>query len=95
VALDFTTVINVRNQFGDDDEDIGVFAGTHKEWTFKMAEARHSDSYGLLMTPIMALLMTPGRGVLPASVGSSAAPRRGHSEHWFIRSECLCLVERS
>jgi hypothetical protein len=74
VALDFTTVINVRNQFGDDDEDIGVFAGTHKEWTFKMAEARHSDSYGLLMTPIMALLMTPGRGSFQPRSGPPPLP---------------------
>jgi hypothetical protein len=32
--MDYTVIVQVRNQFGDDDLDVGVFAGREKEFTF-------------------------------------------------------------
>jgi hypothetical protein len=32
--MDYTVIVQVRHQFGDDDLDVGVFAGQEKEFTF-------------------------------------------------------------
>jgi hypothetical protein len=34
MALDFTVVVNVRHQFGNNDGNIGVFAGRQRDFTF-------------------------------------------------------------
>jgi hypothetical protein len=34
MALDFTIVVNVRHQFGDTDQNIGVFAGSESTFSF-------------------------------------------------------------
>jgi hypothetical protein len=57
MGLDFTVVVNVRNQFGDNDLDIGVFAGREKSFTFDCP----SVSSGRALLLFQSLGVGPGQ----------------------------------
>lgn len=46
MALDFTTVVHVRHQFGNVDQNVGVYAGLDKRWNFDCSEV--SSEHALL-----------------------------------------------
>lgn len=50
MALDFTIVINVRQQFGDDDQNIGVFAGRRKEFRFDCPNVSSDQAFLLFQS---------------------------------------------
>lgn len=47
MALSFSVVVHTRNQFGDEDQDFGVFAGREKTWSFNCPSV--SSDHALLL----------------------------------------------
>jgi hypothetical protein len=79
MALNFTVVVHVRQQFGDTDQDIGVFAGREKSFSFDCPSVSSGEyalmlfqSVGVGQEQVLQINGVPVFGGVPASPLSQA-----------------------